>query len=99
MKILGKKFTIEFVQESAFSDENTLGRCIWAKNLIQLRAEMPQDTMNEILLHETIHAIDGMLALGMDENQVASLSTALYAVFAENNYPFNPIKFTTKPKK
>ncbi len=81
MKILGKNYEINFIEPNEFSDTSLMGRCDVKLGKIYLNSLMPEDIIQETLLHEVIHVIDHCLGIGLTEQQVTSLSAGLFATF------------------
>lgn len=83
MNILGKPYKIQYVDK--INDEFQLGEINTGTGIITVLRDVTRQNQEEIILHETIHAVDEELALGLTEEQVQRLSVALYAVFRENS--------------
>ncbi len=80
LKIGGHSFTIELV-EGFKSEDDDMGECISAKNLIKIRKGMVQDQMEASLIHEIFHAINTTL----DHELLDSISEQFYQVLKDNN--------------
>jgi len=55
------------------------GRVNRIKQNIEIRKGLPADQRHETLLHEVLHAIDGELIIGLEEEDICRLAVALYA--------------------
>ena len=51
---------------------------------ITIGSSLPQDQLGEILLHETMHAVDDALNLELTEAQVKGLARGFWAVLKDN---------------
>jgi hypothetical protein len=83
--ILGTEFRVQKTLGHLLDD--CLGECHIPERLILYSDQLPPDAAAEIVLHEVIHAIDGMTATEKDqlkEAQVQRISAVLFAVLREN---------------
>lgn len=81
VKVLGKIFKIHQMADDEMEDAD--GYMMLGDQVIAVRKQAlgySQDT----LLHETIHAIDETLLLGMTEQQVSNTASVLLAVLKDN---------------
>lgn len=92
LRILGKTFSVEFVDEDDAPDR--LGSCHLEAQKIEIRKGQPKETELDTIVHEVIHACDDSLGLGMSERQVHAMACALVAVFLDNQQTIS--KFLTK---
>ena len=79
LKIGAQKYKILFVKGDDI--EKDCGECNPATLQIKIRKDMPVSQVEETLLHEIVHAING----GLDETTVDAISCGLYQVFKDNN--------------
>jgi len=91
MSVLGKDYCIVEMSQRKLAavaeeplDTKVLGLCEYKKQLILLFDSMQKDCTVETLLHETIHALDGELGIGLSEKKVRQLSQGLYDVLKHN---------------
>lgn len=86
LNVLGKHWPVEWVVDTDdFSDQtDSYGECIFTKQLIRVKNGLPFDCERDTLIHETFHAIDHELQLGLKEKQVHRLACAFYAVMRSN---------------
>jgi len=82
IRIFGKPYRVERVEK--YDDPKQEGSIDTFTGLITVLDRLGDHAAREIILHETIHAIDEELALGFSEEQVQRLSVALYSVYREN---------------
>jgi hypothetical protein len=78
LKIGGHMYTVTMVDASDINDN--CGEQNRSKNTIKIRKDMPQSQLEETLLHEAIHAING----GLKEETVDFLAMAIYALIKDN---------------
>ena len=83
VRILGKPYTVTLHPESDL--ENTCyGRVQCHKGRIHLEAGQSHDALRDTLLHECVHAIDYAMKTGLEERQVSTLATGIYALLKDN---------------
>lgn len=86
--VCGKPYTILCEQPNATPDShlnrNDMGACHSASLRIYLHEGFPVAVQQDTLLHETLHAVDQELYLGMTEQQVANVATVLLDVLRRN---------------
>ena len=91
LKICGFKFKIVY-KDTIIHDGNVcLGCCHSDDNVIEIKPKMEPQKMNEVLLHESIHAISDNQSLNLSEAQVNSLGVALVNFIAQNKPFINKI--------
>lgn len=83
IRILGKDWTITYVKQGNIDLEDYGGSSL-SRLEISIQADLPESLEKETNLHETIHAIDHSLDLGMTEGQVNTLGAVLMQVFLDN---------------
>lgn len=84
VKILGQDFKVDRVRKKDMP--KMLGYCDVNRNLIQLRDTLEGDKLQEVYLHECIHAIDEQMSTGMSEKQVNSMAVGFLAFLKDNGY-------------
>jgi len=82
LKILGKSFSVMVLAPG--QDEEVNGWMKLDKQQIWVRLLEAKEQVQDTMLHETIHAVDESLSLGMKEKQVFALAAGLLAVFKDN---------------
>lgn len=80
LRVLGKTYTVICRK----MDDDALGMHKQKSQEIFVRDDLGPDLERDTFLHETIHAIDETLNLGLTEAQVNSLGAAVYAVLSDN---------------
>jgi len=78
LKILGHTFKVILADTEDI--DNDAGEMNLSRNTIKIRKDLPQDQIEESLLHEIIHAINNELK----EIDVEFLAQTIYAVLKEN---------------
>ena len=81
--ILGKTYKLKFIKDSKF-EESEFGIMDPEKMEILINNEKSDEYQKDTFLHETIHAIDVDMGLGLSERQVRNLGCALYQVLKTN---------------
>lgn len=79
LKIGGHIYEIEFVDGEKIN--NDCGEQNRARNTIKLRKDLPQSQLEETLIHEVIHALNG----GLKEEMVDGMAMGIYQVLKDNN--------------
>jgi hypothetical protein len=82
LDILGKKFKV--LQMPTDNTEDHDGLMELSKQEIWYRSQEALSYNQDTVLHETVHAIDEVLQLGLKEKQVHQLAAALLAVIKHN---------------
>lgn len=77
LKIGGHHYTISLVDSEEIHDCGLQNR---ARNTIKIRSDLPQSQIEETLIHEILHAINGDLK----EETVDFLSMAIYSILKDN---------------
>lgn len=79
LKICGHYFRIRFIDNLRNEDNNhAWGRIHIGRQVIELERDCSDTKKEETIVHETLHAIDNSLGLGLNEGQVCSLANALF---------------------
>jgi hypothetical protein len=78
LKIGGHIYSIELVDPELLS--NDCGEQNRARNTIKIRNDLPQSQLEETLIHEVLHAINGDLK----EETVDFLAMAIYQILVDN---------------
>jgi hypothetical protein len=82
VRILGKPWTYRHVP--AQLGEDLFGHFDARRCEVHIFGEQDPAQEADTILHETLHAIDFTLNLGLSEHQVHALAGALYALLADN---------------
>lgn len=77
LKIGGHLYTISLVDPEDIQDCGQQNR---SRNTIKIRNDLPQSQLEETLIHEVLHAINGDLK----EETVDFLSMAIYQILKDN---------------
>lgn len=79
LKICGHYFLVRFIENLRVEgDAHAWGRIHIGRQIIELELDCSDSKKEETIVHETLHAIDNSLGLGLDEGQVCSLANALF---------------------
>lgn len=79
IEILGVEYGLGAFSSHA-RDDGSMGRCDEKKGSIVVAEDMPPGVRESTLLHEIVHAVSGMLQVGLNEKQVGALSAGLFTV-------------------
>lgn len=82
VRILGKTWTYRHAPEPPGVD--LFGHFDARRCEVTIFGEQDPEQEADTILHETLHAIDFTLNLGLSEHQVHALAGALYAFLADN---------------
>lgn len=91
LKICGFDFAITYQDEVIENGERCLGCCKSDRNLIEMKKGITPQRENEVLLHESIHAISDIMNLDLSENTVNSLGVSLTQFIKSNKQLINKI--------
>lgn len=81
-------YEIEEIDSIEYEDNYIcLGLCDDVKQVIYIRKDAKPDGKKSTILHEILHALSDVYAIGLKERQVQQLSTALIQ-FINDNYDF-----------
>ena len=79
LKICGHYFLVRFIDNlMADANSHAWGRIHIGKQIIELELKCSDSKKEETIVHETLHAIDNSLGIGLDEGQICSLANALF---------------------
>lgn len=67
-------------------NEELYGHIIYGPQVVKIQGGLSHDRTMAIILHEAIHGLDELLALGLTEKQVQRLAPALFAFLRDNNF-------------
>jgi hypothetical protein len=70
-------------------EEQRMGRCSVVESVIHLRKSLSTSRLQEVFLHECIHAFDDMMGINLSEQQVAALGNALLMLVLDNPEVFD----------
>ena len=84
VRILGQSYSIEILPKKDMP--GMLGFCDTNSNTVKLRKTLKGDKLDEIFLHECIHAIDEQMGLNMKEKQVNGIAVGMLAFLKDNGY-------------
>jgi hypothetical protein len=80
VQILGKTYSISVVPDDRIA--GNMGSAKRSAQTIVLNETLHREQMEETLLHEVLHIIDGELCCGLDEDCIARLAVGLYSAGA-----------------
>lgn len=84
VKILYKEYSVE-EQENLHDAEGELyGQVQYLPQKILLNADSSDEQKQATLVHEVVHAMDEMYAIGLKEKQVEKLGNAFYMLLRDN---------------
>ena len=83
MRVLGHRVEVQSSDPGMWSDTG-MGRSSIGACSIQIKSSLPCDAFNSTLLHELLHMIADHSALGLTEQQIASLAAGLYTIMRDN---------------
>lgn len=84
LKICGFKFKVVYKDVVFEGEDKCLGRCLSDDNTIELQTKMTPQRENEVILHESLHAIDEIMTTGLSEIQINTLGVLLTSFIADN---------------
>lgn len=79
VNILGVDYSIGTMDDHS-RDDGGMGRCDEKLAMIRVAESMPAHVKDATLLHEIVHAVSGMLQIGLSEKQVGALAAGLFSV-------------------
>ena len=88
LKICGHTYTVEVKKEPLVDHELVFGACFQKEQKIVLQQGMSQERLKEVILHETIHAIDEELRLDIGEFKVNTLALMIKDLIVSNKLDF-----------
>lgn len=78
-------FVFEVVQTSRVANEQALkGQCCHFDRQIRIDSDMKPCDKAEVMLHETLHAVDDFAKLNLSEMTICRLGNALAMVLVDN---------------
>lgn len=84
INIGGHKILVELVVDPFAGTERTVGDFTFENLTIRVANDIRWDLMASTVLHEVIHVIDRLNALGLKEDQVGPLAQGLYQTLRDN---------------
>ena len=91
VKICGFSFPITYKDVIIEGGDTCLGCCKSDSNIIEIRNKIVPQRENEVILHESIHAISDIMNLDLSENQVNTLGVVLIDYIVSNSKFINKI--------
>jgi len=82
--ICGKIYKVRYVKQPMLNDEKSQATINYKTGIIRIRKGWFKDFTTECILHECIHGISDTYDLSLTEDQVKTLSPAIYALFRDN---------------
>ena len=89
VRILYKKYDVGF--EPNLHDENgdLYGQILYVPEKIMLNLAGSREQQKATLLHEVVHGLDELYGIGLKEEQVEKLGTAMYMLVKDNPEMFS----------
>ena len=89
VKILYKEYNVEF--EPNLHDENgdLYGQILYMPERIIINSAGSVEQQKSTLLHEIVHGLDELYGIGLKEDQVEKLGTAMYMLVKDNPEMFS----------
>lgn len=85
VRICGRKFKISFQKPKNMGQNfSNAGRVVCDLQRIWVDSTNAMGRQKEVLLHEIIHAIDFLTAIGLTEAQTHALANGLFTVMVDN---------------
>ena len=84
IKIISKRFTIEWTKAGGDLPEDHMGECRTYEQRILVEDGLQYDTQKETLFHEVLHAISDEMDIELTEEQVTGASKGVLAVLMDN---------------
>lgn len=95
MKILGKEYKVIFTDTNSkdLIEDNSLcfGRTDLNKATITIARGLAKDVKNEVLVHESLHALSEALDIDLTETQIIRLAEGIMAFIKDNKKFINEI--------
>ena len=89
LKIIGKTYTVEFVDPDILDSGCTYGLCLPEKQKILIAKDLAPDKRREVLIHEIAHAIWDAMDIGFshatEEKVVSANAKGIVALLADND--------------
>lgn len=77
ISILGKTYSVDFVDFAA--TKSSCGLAYVEKQKILISHEQGKEAVNDTLIHEILHVIDGELRIGLTEKDICHLAVGLHS--------------------
>lgn len=87
LKICGYDFKLVYKDNVLVDKDKCLGCCISDSSVIQLKKNMKKEKKQEVILHESIHAMSDIMGLGLSEKTVNTLGVVIIN-YIKNNKKF-----------
>ena len=84
LKICGYIFNVKHKDKVIVDKENCLGCCYSDNSVIELKRGMNREKKQEVVLHESIHAMSDIMSLGLSEKTVSTLGVVIINFIKEN---------------
>ena len=91
LKICGFDFPITYKDVIVETGDSCLGCCKSDQNIIEIKNGIIPQRENEVILHESIHALSDIMNLDLTEMQVNTLGVMLIDFIVKNNKFMNKI--------
>jgi hypothetical protein len=84
LRICGFDFDVVYKESVIENGNSCLGCCKSDANIIEMKGGITPQRENEVILHESIHAISDIMNLDLNENSVNTLGVMLINFIAQN---------------
>lgn len=84
IKVLYKEYTVEETANLHDSGGDLYGQIHYLPEKILLNTDAKEEQKKSTLLHELVHAMDEIYSMGLKEEQVEKLGSALYMLQKDN---------------
>ena len=84
LKILGKDYKVEWFTPDPLITQEISGRQAWNEGKILIDGTLDEWRSLDILLHETIHALNDDMKIGLDEDMTNRLGAGLQCIVRDN---------------
>jgi len=85
VRVLGKRFTVEWCDEGNTSLDDCYGIADSANQKIYIQTGLPVETEQDTVLHEVMHCIEEAMGLDLDEMVIKKMATGILAVIKDNH--------------
>lgn len=84
VRVLGKCFSINFVDEVHPKLEGNLGMCMKQEQQIYINNCQPPAEEGDTVLHEVMHAVDHVMGTKLTEKQITRMATGIFGMLQDN---------------
>jgi Zn-dependent peptidase ImmA (M78 family) len=88
INLCGHTYEVIYKKQILMDGRECYGLCDIDKHVIYLKTGMAETQRMDVLLHECIHAIEGIFGLNLTETAVNNLAIGLLSLIRENKLNF-----------